>query len=331
MKQLQRNENETYVQFMKRVVAAVENDEIGYSKMGDLLFGSGNVYSEDNLRKMYYGISKICGKIEDDELKRYSGYNITNRILCASDFHFPFHLPVEVFEKYRGCVDTLVLCGDLIDLVQISKFKCVRRNTPMEDVIGLRAYLIELIEYLNPKVVIANAGNHEWRFGKYLDNKLENDMSEFLPKTPTDLIFEDGFYHYDHQEKKKTWYEPLTKAFPDKKISYSGTWYNQIGDTIFVHPNAFSSGTLKTSERAMDYFLREGKQFKNLVMAHVHRRASNDIGEISLYECGCCCDVEKNNYRDGSLVSTQKEGYIYLCQDEAGNTIKELTRLEKLN
>lgn len=51
---------------MKRVVAAVENDEIGYSEMGDLLLGSRNCYSSDNARKAYYFLSKICDSIDDD-------------------------------------------------------------------------------------------------------------------------------------------------------------------------------------------------------------------------------------------------------------------------
>ena len=51
---------------MKRVIAAVENDAISYTEMGDLLLGSRNCYSSDNARKAYYFLAKICENIDDD-------------------------------------------------------------------------------------------------------------------------------------------------------------------------------------------------------------------------------------------------------------------------
>ena len=63
---LQRNETETYVQFMKRVIAAVKNGTIEYPEMGDLLLEERNCYSGDNLRKAFYVLDKICDNIDDD-------------------------------------------------------------------------------------------------------------------------------------------------------------------------------------------------------------------------------------------------------------------------
>ena len=42
-------------------------------------------------------------------------------------------------------------------------------------------------------------------------------------------------------------------------------------------------------------------------------------------------DVKKNNYSDGKLFNSQKEGFIFLCQDNNGNTIKDKTKLIVLN
>lgn len=39
---------------------------ISYTEMGDALLGEGNVYSEDNLRKAFYVLSKVCNKFEED-------------------------------------------------------------------------------------------------------------------------------------------------------------------------------------------------------------------------------------------------------------------------
>lgn len=38
-----------------------------------------------------------------------------------------------------------------------------------------------------------------------------------------------------------------------------------------------------------------------------------------------------NNYSDGQLYNSQKEGFIYLCQDGKGNTLKDKTELVVLN
>lgn len=57
---------ESYSRFMKRVVAMAADKRISYAEMGDALLGDKNVYSDDNLRKAFYVLSKICEKIEDD-------------------------------------------------------------------------------------------------------------------------------------------------------------------------------------------------------------------------------------------------------------------------
>jgi hypothetical protein len=62
---LQRNDNESYIQFMKRVIASVKNGVIEYSEMGDSLLGSKNVYSSDNLRKAFYILDKICDIMDE--------------------------------------------------------------------------------------------------------------------------------------------------------------------------------------------------------------------------------------------------------------------------
>lgn len=62
----ERNENETYLRFMKRIVSMAADKRISYAEMGDALLGDKNVYSDDNLRKAFYVLSKICEKIEDD-------------------------------------------------------------------------------------------------------------------------------------------------------------------------------------------------------------------------------------------------------------------------
>lgn len=256
---------------------------------------------------------------------------IANRILCISDCHVPFQLPVERLEKYINRVDTLLLNGDIGDCQAISTFPKTYRKSPMEEIIETRKYIIKLINYLKPKKVVINYGNHDLRFQSYFAKNLDSDLLELMPETSLELIVEDGFRHYDKQNMTKIEYQPLKELFPDINIEYTHNWMIQIGDTIACHPKAFSSGLLKTAEKAMYFFRNEGMQFTTLIMAHTHRIGMTKIGNTTIYEQGAFCDVAANNYSDGRLVNSQKEGFIYFCQDINGNTIPSKTELVAIN
>jgi len=279
--------------------------------------------SADHLRKVSYGL------IEYDNYLKDNGVAI--RILSISDTHIPFQLPIETFKDYIGQVDILQLNGDIVDMQQISKFPKTYRVSVMEEIILGRQYVIDLIEYIKPKKVVVTYGNHDIRFQNYLSKNLDSDLLELMPQTALDLIFVDGFNHYDKRNRAKTWYEPLKKVFTDIEIDYTGNWFCQIGETIYCHPSAFSSGILKTAEKAMYFFRNEGYVFKSLVMAHTHRVGEFVIGNTTIFEQGTCSDVTKLHYSDGRLTNSQKEGFLYTCQDENGNVIKDKTRLVSLN
>ena len=254
-----------------------------------------------------------------------------DRILCLSDFHVPFQLPVSTFADYVGKVDTLVLNGDIGDCQAISKFPKTYRVSPMEELIQARKYLIELIEYLTPQRVVCTYGNHDIRFQNYLAKHLDSDILELMPQTSLELILIDGFKHYDKREHTKVAYAPLKDVFDDVEIEYQDGWFCQIGDAIFCHPYAFSSAMMQTASKAMAYFRNEGYDFQVLVMAHTHRVGSYKVGNTMLYEQGCCCDVEQLHYGDGKLTPSQKEGFIYLGQDVHGKTLPSSVQLVSLN
>ncbi len=263
--------------------------------------------------------------------QKRDNFGVATRILSISDCHVPFQLPVEKLEKYKNRVDILQLNGDIGDCQAISSYLKVYRKSPMEELIETRKYIIELIEYINPKKVVVTYGNHDIRFQSYLAKNLDTDILELMPQTSLELIFVDGFKHYNKYEKTKVEYKPLAEVFDDIEIEYVNNWYTQIGDCIFCHPKAFSSGILKTAEKAMLWFRNEGYSFVNLVMAHTHRSGMYSIGNTIVYEQGAFCDTKSNNYSDGQLYNSQKEGFIYLCQDGKGNTIREKTELVLLN
>lgn len=314
---------ETDFEYKLRLCKAKKNHEIDldWAEIVDLL----NLdMSPDHLRKIAVGL------VEYDEYIHGINKSCTS-ILSISDLHVPFQLPKEKLSAYAGKIDILQINGDVSDMQAISRFPKAYRVSPMEEIIETRRYLIELIEYLKPKQVIFTYGNHDLRFQNYLAKNLDSDLLELMPKTSLELILVDGFKHFDKKEHTKIDYKPLISIFPDVEIIYTDNWYCQIGDTIYCHPTAYSTAMLKTAEKAMLWFRNEGFEFKNLVMAHTHRSGQYTIGNTSIYEQGAFCDVDKNNYSDGKLINSQKEGFIVTYQDTKGNTLKDKTQLITLN
>lgn len=62
----ERNDGEKFTPYFKRIVGLAADKRITYSEMGDALLGVANVYSEDNLRKAFYVLNKVCDKFEED-------------------------------------------------------------------------------------------------------------------------------------------------------------------------------------------------------------------------------------------------------------------------
>lgn len=296
-------------------------------QIGELLNEqSGTKKDESAWRKFYTAMKHGI----DYQMKR-SMNNVATTILSISDLHIPFQLPIDVLEDYVDRVDILQINGDVCDNQATSKFPKCYRVSPMEEIIQARQYLIDLIGYIHPRKVVINYGNHDIRFQNYLAKNLDTDILELMPKTSLELIFEDGFNHYNKRELTKVWYPPLKEVIEDVELVYIDNWYCQIGDAIFCHPLFYSSAMMKTAEKAMLFFRNEEYKFRNLIMAHTHRCGQYTIGNTTLYEQGAFCDVTKNHYSDGRLVNSQKEGFIYLCQDENGITLKDKTQLVILN
>lgn len=278
----------------------------------------------DQLRKVAVGYEEY-----DDYINGFAG--VATTILSISDLHYPFAKPLDTFKEYSGKIDILQLNGDLIDCTSLSKFLKTYRVSPIEEIIGARQYIIDLIEMIKPKKVIVNHGNHELRLGSILAAKLDNELQELMPETALDYIFVDGFTHYDRRTKSKVKYSPLCDVFDDVEIEYTGTWYSQYKDVLFCHPKAFSSMPMKTASNALMWFRNEEFNFKSLIMSHTHRVGSYKIGNTMIYEQGCCCETSKMRYNDGQLINSQKEGFMIICLDKDGHVIEEKTKIKTLN
>ncbi len=322
-----RKEDEQFDDYFVRLFENKSSYGLSCQDIADILNAEvGVTYGESKWRKEYAAFHRGMMYAKQKAMQ-----GVKNRILCVSDTHVPYQLPVETFADYAGVTDILVLNGDIADCQAISKFPKTYRISPMSELIQTRQYLIDLINYISPNKVVINYGNHDIRFQQYLAKNLDTDLLELMPKTALELIVVDGFNHYDKAIGTKTYYAPIQDVMSDVEIVYTNSWFCQIGGTIFCHPTAFSCGILRTAEKAVQYFRNEGYQFSALVMAHTHRVGEYKQGNTVMYEQGCCCDVTKQHYADGRLVASQKEGYIYICHDKDGNIVREHTRLVEIN
>lgn len=322
----ERRVSETEFEWKLRLCLAKKRNEIDldWQEIVDIL---GLDINKDQLRKQAVGYYEY-----DEYIHGYGG--VANRILAISDLHVPFQLPKEAFEEYVGITDTLVINGDILDCQALSKFPKLYRLSAMEEIIEARQYLIDLIEYIQPKRVYFTYGNHDVRMGNYFAKNLDSDILELMPNNAIELIVEDGFRHYDKLTRAKTYYEPLADVFDRVGIEliYVDDWKVKIGKTWFVHPLAYRSGILSTASKAKNYLQdTDTEMFDTVVMAHTHKVGETKIGNVNLYEQGACCYVDKMSYTDGKMQQPQKEGFMFICQDDEGNLVKDKTRLIELN
>ena len=321
---LTRYDNEDFLAWKIRCCLAKRRGEtdMDWVEIRDML---GLDIHPDQLRKMAVGY---------DEYDQYinMGERVVTRVLALSDFHVPFNLPAETFKRYRNKVDILVLNGDIQDCQSISSFTKRYRIPFAEEMIATREFLIELIELISPKKVFITKGNHEHRMVKYLSDRLNEDLLNIMPDTPLDLIINDGFKNNNRYSRTSTWYDPLRDVFADKGIDvvYTGDWFVKVGKVIFAHPLSYSSGMLKTTEKAVNFFLRQDRDFEAIVLGHTHKLGSFIQGGIAMFEQGCCCDLEKLDYADGKLFLPNQNGFLFMGLDENGSPIKNQTQLIEL-
>lgn len=296
-----------------------KTDNTPYEDLSERLFGEGNCFNESEVRKRMYGMKRLIEIIEDEKTN-----GVATTILSLSDLHIPFQLDYQLLEEHRNKIDILQINGDVVDCQALSKFSKQYRISPMEEIIIGRQYLIDLIKYLNPSKVICNYGNHDKRFANYFAKNIDTDILELLPDTSLELIFLDGFNHYDKRSESKIKYEPLCEVFDDIEIEYVDDWKCRIGKTFFVHPLAYRQGMLATADKAKDYLQDTQKEpFDCVVMAHTHKVGDSTKGFIRLLEQGAFADVSKMVYADGRLLAPQKSGFAIICQDEEGNLLRD--------
>lgn len=63
---MERKDNESFLDYVKRITNQCEDKKITYSEWGDYILGAENVYSNDNCRKAFYIVNKLMDKIDSN-------------------------------------------------------------------------------------------------------------------------------------------------------------------------------------------------------------------------------------------------------------------------
>lgn len=208
--ELSRRPDETFDDFALRLYANSRQYGVNCYRIADILNEESGLHKAENSWRIRYKDFRRgmeYQKFNDDQEAK-----IGERILCISDLHYPFHLPLDTFTDYADRVDTLVLNGDLLDCMALSRFQKSFRISPIEEMVGCRQYIIDLIRLLKPARVIATNGNHEYRLSSYINKNVDCEIKELMPDSPLEYLFEDGFTHYDKANSAKTFYPPLKEV-----------------------------------------------------------------------------------------------------------------------
>lgn len=321
-----RQNNESWNDYFIRLCENKAVYGITFQQIANMLNSeNGKDYSESTYRKRYADFNR--GRIYERE---HSSEYVAQRILAISDLHVPYNYPAEIFKGYSGNVDTIVLNGDILDCQSISFFPKKYRINFVDEMIEARQYIINLIGLIKPRKVIITKGNHEHRMLRYLSDKLNDDILNLMPDSPMDLIINDGFKNIDRLKHTEAYYPPLVEIFKEQNIDvyYNGDWYCRIGNVMFAHPLSYSSSMMKTTEKAVTYFSRtENRTFTAIVMAHTHKVGFFKLGNIKMYEQGCCCKIDMLDYANGKLQDPQQNGYMYISLNKDGNIIEDKTKL----
>ena len=137
-------------------------------------------------------MKRLIEIIENDK----NSADIANRILSISDVHYPFNKPLDIFKGYVGKVDTLQLNGDILDCYSISKYSKSFRVSPIEEMIGARQYVIDLVHSYD-----------KYDYTKYVTFTKAN--------TKNQLVLKSSFKYEDWKTSFTNVCEELSKTYAD--------------------------------------------------------------------------------------------------------------------
>lgn len=303
-----RRENESLMDYEERLYRNQSIYGISWEQINELL-GIDKHY--DSTRKASYGYIK---RIDQEKANIFD-----KSVMVINDIHLPFEREdvLEIINKHKNEINTLVIGGDLLDCQSISFFPKVKTMTLEDELIYGYEFLKKIRKMLDneQKIVIIN-GNHEERWYRDICDLHEKDMQKFINPYLIGMMTE-GFTIYEEDKKKK--YEGIDG------IIYIPHWFVNIDNKIIVcHQKDFSKVKGKMLENTAQHFLNRNEEFDVLVSTHTHKYSCGIVDRFQnkfVVENGCLCVPQ--SYADKGKLGYYPQAYCY--------TIIKYNNDEKIN
>jgi predicted phosphodiesterase len=225
------------------------------------------------------------------------------KVLYIADLHIPFtdYKKVQDIIEEHSDADLLVINGDFLDLFAVSKFAKDKEVALRREIEEGR----EFLEFVSGrfKDIVITEGNHERRLRSFIKNIIPADMQFLFPDDILKMIV-DG---------------TVLKEKPIKNIHVVGSWWFKLFDTIYAHPDNYSTVTLRTVQNTSEFFLLVKNEWHRMcVVGHTHRAGWVLSGGVKLMETGCLC--HDMDYHSGSKFVKTKwtKAYAVIHYDEHG-------------
>lgn len=216
----------------------------------------------------YQSIDEKREKVKNTIEEQFSGKDV--KILYLSDLHVPFtdYAIVEKAINKHKDADILFINGDLLDLFSVSKFAKDKRVEVKREINEARGFLETVSKMF--KAVVITEGNHERRLSSYVKDVIDPDM-QFLFNTDILWLLVNG-------------------SIVDKpsipNVHVVGSWWINLWDIVFAHPDNYSAPPLKTVIDASQHFISEGIYHRVCVIGHTHQAGEKIHNGVKVMETG---------------------------------------------
>jgi len=256
----------------------------------------------DNDLYLYKNADRQRDKTQEYIENKYRGKKI--KVLYMADLHIPFtvyDLVKHIIREHKDA-DILVLNGDILDLFNISTFSKDKTIALKRELEEGRAFL-ELVSNIFEDVILIE-GNHERRLRNYIRHIIPVDLHFLFPQDALEVIQQGTVF----------------KKSPLSNVHVVGSWWIQLWDTIFAHPDNYSSVPMRTVIQTSEHFkMVKNRPHKACIIGHTHQAGKLIDRDTLVMETGCLqYDVD---YKHGSkfIKTTWTRAHAIIYFDEDGN------------
>ncbi len=271
---------------------------------------------------MWEKLAKIQEQYEEEAEYSFVGVipseDITTKILCLSDIHFPFtRLDLIEYALDRdGDADILVLNGDILDGYVFSTFEKHRRIAANDEYMCAFDFIDSMRKRF--KKVIVVEGNHDIRVAKAVKRHgFDKEASQVLrPNLLARIANGERLNQFGVLVEKLD--------FDNVIFQPRESWWVQVGKTLFIHPHG--KGGSKPGHTVNFW----NDKFKNrfppgtydsIICGHTHQIYQGVYNGTLLIEQGCLAGLMSYSWAStAAYKSNGMNGYAVIYQDKDGNT-----------